>query len=217
MSDPITLELLDADGALREAEDQVAGDTRADFFRKAAVGGGVLLGGSVLMSGFPALAAAKPSKAQDTKILNYALTLEYLENAFYVEALAKAGLSGDALRAARVIQAHEEAHVKFLQTALGKKAVKKPKFAFGDATANQANFLATAVVLEDTGVAAYAGQGPRLSQEPVVKAALSIHSVEARHAAFVRELAGQSFAPRAFDKPLAMGPVLKKAGPFIAK
>ncbi|MDP9134836.1 MAG: ferritin-like domain-containing protein, partial [Actinomycetota bacterium] len=210
MSDLITLDLVDADGAIREAEDQVAGDTRADFFRKAAVGGGVLLGGSVLMSGFPALAAAaKPSKAQDVKILNYALTLEYLENAFYVEALAKAGLSGDALRAAQVIQAHEQAHVEFLRKALGKAAVKKPRFAFGDATANQANFLATAVVLEDTGVAAYAGQGPRLSQKPVVKAALSIHSVEARHAAFVRELAGMSFAPKAFDKPLAMGPVLK--------
>src|SRR5215218_1188858 len=87
MSDLITIDLLDADCALREAEDQVAGDTRADFFRKAAIGGGVLLGGGVLMSGFPALAAAKPSKAQDIKILNYALTLEYLENAFYVEAL----------------------------------------------------------------------------------------------------------------------------------
>jgi hypothetical protein len=217
MSDLISLELVDADGAIREADDQVDGDTRADFFRKAAVGGGVLLGGSVLMSGFPALAtAAKPSKKQDTKILNYALTLEYLENAFYIEALSKAGLSGDALRAAKVIQAHEQAHVAFLKKALGKAAVKKPKFNFGDATANQANFLATAVVLEDTGVAAYAGQGPRLSQKPVVKAALSIHSVEARHAAFVRELAGQSFAPKAFDKPLGMGPVLKRATPFIA-
>jgi hypothetical protein len=217
MSDLISLELVDADGAIREAEDQMAGDTRADFFRKAAVGGGVLLGGSVLMSGFPALASAKPSKKQDVKILNYALTLEYLENAFYVEALVKAGLSGDAQRAAQTIQSHEAAHVAFLKKALGKSAVKKPKFNFGDATANQANFLATAVVLEDTGVAAYAGQGPRLSQKPVVKAALSIHSVEARHAAFVRELAGQSFAPKAFDKPLAMGPVLKRATPFIAK
>jgi hypothetical protein len=216
MSDLITLDLVDADGAIREAEEQVAGDTRADFFRKAAIGGGALLGGSVLLSGFPMLAEAKPSKAQDVKILNYALTLEYLENEFYKEALAKAGLSGDALRAAQVIQAHEQAHVKFLRGALGKAAVKKPKFAFGEATANQANFLATAVVLEDTGVAAYAGQGPRLKQVPVVKAALSIHSVEARHAAFVRELAGQSFAPRAFDKPLAMGPVLKRATPFIA-
>lgn len=215
MPDLIQLDLVDADGAIRETADAAAGDTRADFMRKAALGGGALLGGSVLLSGFPALADAKRSKKQDVKILNYALTLEYLENEFYKEALAKAGLSGDALRAAQVIQSHEEAHVEFLKTALGKAAVKKPKFDFGTATANQANFLATAVVLEDTGVSAYAGQGPRLKQAPVVKAALSIHSVEARHAAFVRELAGKSFAPKAFDKPASMQKVLKKAGPFI--
>jgi rubrerythrin len=215
MSDLITLELVDTDGAIREAEAGVAGDTRADFFRKAALGGGALLGGSVLLSGFPALAEARPSLRQDVRILNYALTLEYLENAFYVEALAKAGLTGDALRAAQVIQRHEQAHVRFLRKALGKAAVKRPRFAFGDATSNQAKFLATAVVLEDTGVSAYAGQATRIKQVPVVKAALSIHSVEARHAAFVRELAGQSFAPRAFDKPAGMKAVLRKAGPFI--
>ena len=216
MSELITLDLIDADGAVRDAHDGIAGDTRADFIRKAALGGGAIIGGSVLLGGFPELSNAKPSKKQDVKILNYALTLEYLENEFYKEALAKAGLSGDALRAAQVIQSHEQAHVAFLKKALGKAAVKKPKFAFGEATANQANFLATAVVLEDTGVSAYAGQGPRLKQLPVLKAALSIHSVEARHAAFVRELAGQSFAPKAFDKPASMASVLKKAGPFIA-
>jgi hypothetical protein len=216
MSDLITLDLVDVDGAIREAEADVAGDTRAAFLRKAALGGGALLGGSVLLSGFPDLANARPSKAQDVKILKYALTLEYLENEFYKESLEKAGLSGDALRAAQVVQGHEEAHVKFLRKALGSAAVKKPKFDFGQSTANQASFLATAVVLEDTGVSAYAGQGPRIKQTAVVQAALSIHSVEARHAAFLRELAGKSFAPRAFDKPASMAKVLKKAGPFIA-
>jgi rubrerythrin len=216
MSDLITLDLVDADGAVRDAEAGTAGDTRADFMRKAAISGGALLGGSVLLGGFPELSNARPSKRQDVKILNYALTLEYLENEFYKEAIAKAGLSGDALRVAQVIQSHEQAHVKFLKQALGKAAVKKPKFAFGDATANQANFLATAAVLEDTGVSAYAGQAPRIKQTAVLKPALAIHSVEARHASFVRELSGQSFAPRAFDKPLSMKAVLKAAGPFIA-
>jgi rubrerythrin len=216
MSDLITLELVDADGAVREAEASVAGDTRADFMRKAALGGGALLGASVLLGGFPDLSEARPSKRQDVKILNYALTLEYLENEFYKEALAKAGLSGDALRVAKVIQSHEAAHVKFLKKALGSAAVKKPKFNFGDTTSNQAKFLATAAVLEDTGVSAYAGQAPRIFQKAVLKPALAIHSVEARHAAFVRELTGQSFAPRAFDKPASMKQVLKAAGPFIA-
>jgi hypothetical protein len=68
-------------------------------------------------------------------------------------------------------------------------------------------------------VSAYAGQGPRLSQVPLVKAALSIHSVEARHAAAVRTLSGKQFAPKAFDKPRTMKQVLKIVGKtgFIKK
>jgi hypothetical protein len=214
MSDPITVEafgldLFDADGALREAEAPVAGDTRAAFFRKAAIGGGSLIGGGVLLSGLAAPALAKPSKKQDVAILNYALTLEYLEAAFYVEAVSKGAISGDALSAAKIVRDHELAHVKALKQALGKAAVKKPKFDFKGTTGDQATFLATAVALEDTGVAAYAGQGPRLLQKPLVQAALSIHSVEARHAAHFRTLAGMSFAPKAFDGAKSMKQVLK--------
>jgi Ferritin-like domain len=205
----LNLDTLDTDGAIREAEDAVAADTRADFFRKAAIGGGSLVAGGVLMSGLPALAEAKPSKAQDVAILNYALTLEYLEAAFYTEAVAKGALSGDALAGAKIVKGHEVTHVKALKSVLGRKAVKKPKFDFKSTTGDQDTFLATAVALEDTGVAAYAGQGPRLKQKPIVVAALSIHSVEARHAAYFRTLAGMTFAPNAFDKSKSMKQVLK--------
>jgi hypothetical protein len=201
MSDRITVEAFDVDGAL--------GETRAEFFRKAAIGGGSLIGGGVLLSGLAAPALAKPSKKQDVAILNYALTLEYLEAAFYTEAVAKGAIGGDALAAARIVRDHEQAHVKALKKVLGRAAVKKPKFDFKNTTGDQATFLATAVALEDTGVAAYAGQGPRLLQKPVVQAALSIHSVEARHAAHFRSLAGKSFAPDAFDSPKSMKQVLK--------
>ena len=217
MSGLIKLELVDADGAIREAADAVEGDSRADFFRKAAMGGTAALAGGVFLGGFPELANAAPSKKQDVKILNFALTLEYLENEFYKEALRRAGLAGDVRRAARVIQDHEATHVKALKQALGSKAVKKPKFDFGNSTANRKNFLATAAVLEDTGVSAYAGQGPRIAQTAVVKVALSIHSVEARHAAYIRELGGKSFAPNAFDRAEPqMSKVLAKAKPFLA-
>jgi rubrerythrin len=210
VSDRITVEALDVDGALREAEAEVAGDTRAELFRKAAIGGGSLIGGGILLNGLAAPAlAARPSKRQDVKILNYALTLEYLEAAFYSEAVSKGAISGDAMEAAKIVRDHELAHVKALKSVLGKAAVKKPKFDFMNTTGDQKTFLATAVALEDTGVAAYAGQGPRVSQKAVVQAALSIHSVEARHAAHFRSLAGMTFAPKAFDAPKNMKQVLK--------
>lgn len=216
MSDLIKLEQVDQDGAIREAEEAVAGDSRADFFRKGAIGGAAVLGGGVLLSGFPGVAlGAKPSKKQDVEILNYALTLEYLENEFYKEALKSAGLTGENLSVAKVVQSHENAHVVQLKKVLGKSAVKKPRFDFGSTTANTANFLKTAVVLEDTGVSAYAGQGPRIKQKAVVVAALSIHSVEARHAALLRRLNNQNGAPKSFDKAASMKTVLaavKKTG-----
>ncbi len=209
MSDLITVEMLDADGAVRDAEQSVAGDTRADLFRKAAIGGGSLLAGSVLLGGLPALAEARPSKKQDVKILNYALTLEYLESEFYKEAVAKGALTGATLQFATTVRDHEVAHVKFLQKVLGKKAVKKPKFEFKDTTSDLAKFQQTAIVLEDTGVSAYEGQAHRIKQTAVLKAAASVLPVEARHAAWIRNIVGQPPAPVAFDKAASMAKVLK--------
>jgi hypothetical protein len=221
MSDHINLDLVDTDGAVREAEEAVAGDSRADFFRKAALTGGAVLGSGVILGGFPEMSlAAKPSKKNDIAILNFALTLEYLENEFYKEALSKAGLTGNNLSYAKIVQAHEAAHVKAIPgiiKKLGGKPVKKPSFNFGTTTANQANFLKTAVTLEDTGVSAYAGQGPNLKTKAVVVAALEIHSVEARHAAALRILNNQNFAPNALDKPRTASKVLARAKPFIKK
>jgi rubrerythrin len=77
------------------------------------------------------------------------------------------------------------------------------------------DFLKTAVVLEDTGVKAYSGQATRIKQASVVKAAVSILTVEARHAAYLRGLNNQTFAPRTFDTAASMKTVLKAAGGFI--
>lgn len=209
MSDRITLEMIDADGAMQEAHEAAGGDTRSDFFKKAALGGGALIGSGVLLSGFPAMAAAqKASPKNDVAILNFALTLEYLEAEFYNEAVAKANLQGDVLATAKIVQGHENAHVAFLKKALGKSAVKKPKFDFKDTVTNADKFVQTAVALEDTGVRAYSGQAPKIFNKKILAAATSILTVEARHASRFRSLIGDNFAPRDFDKASSLKAIL---------
>jgi hypothetical protein len=226
----IKLETLDADGALRENA-EAAGLGRSDFLKRGLGLGAGFMAGGVLFSGLasPAQAAistAKRSKANDVKIGNYALTLEYLEAEFYAQAIKNGAFANEQYRTfAGITGKHEADHVAALKKLLGSAAVKKPTFDFGDTVTDANKFGATAQVLEDTGVAAYAGQGPNILQKPVVQAALSIHSVEARHAAWIRYLntggLGDSSklpAPKAFDAPLSEKAVLSavtKTG-FIA-
>ncbi len=165
----------------------------------------------------PRLAAAQePSAAQDTAILNFALTLEYLESEFYVDAVDKGALSGETLTFARTVRDHELAHVEALRDALGSAAVAKPTFNFMNTTSDASTFRATAVVLEDTGVSAYNGQGPNL-RKPTLAVAASIVSVEARHAAWIRRIVGKPDydgssenypAPAALDTALTRDQVL---------
>ncbi len=201
------LEELDQDGAIREYAEKVDGGTRASFLRKAGVGVGAVVGGSAFLGAVPAFAATRRS-ASDIDILNYALTLEYLEAAFYTEAVAKGRFGGDVGKFARVVKAHEVAHVKALQGALGSKAVKKPKFDFKGTTTNEAKFKATAQVLEDTGVAAYLGQVANIKSKTVLLAAGSILPIEARHAGWIRQINGVVGAPVAFEKSKTMAQIL---------
>jgi hypothetical protein len=198
MSDHLTLAAVDTDGAIREALDETASDSRSEFLKKAAVAGGTIAAGGVVLGGLPKLVAAAPSPTQDVQILNFALLLEYLEAEFYTVAERSGALSGETLRFARVVGAHERAHVAFLRKALGAKARAKPTFDFKGTTEDQAKFQATAVLLEDTGVAAYNGQGPNLTKK-TLGAAAQIVSVEARHAAWIRDIVRKNPAPVAFD------------------
>ena len=182
--------------------------TRATLLKSAAIGGGALLAGGVLIEGLPTLSAqATPSKSGDVAIWNFALTLEYLEAAFYAEAQAKGKLTGSAADFAQVVGGHERDHVAFLEHALGSAAVAKPTFNFGSTTSDQAKFIATAIALEDTGVAAYNGQGPNLTVAGRGPAAMIV-SVEARHAAWIRDIANENPAPAAFDAPKTKAQVL---------
>ena len=207
VTDTMDLDVLDADGALRDTAAAAAGDTRARFLAKAGMLGGGVIGSSALLGFNPALAGAA-SRRGDIAILNYALTLEYLEAAFYTEAEQVGALSGELRLFARVVGAHERNHVRALKGVLGNKAVKRPRFNFRGTTEDAARFAATAQVLEDTGVAAYKGQAPRILSDAILAAALSIHAVEARHASWIRAINGEPPAPAAFDEPATMSEVL---------
>jgi rubrerythrin len=153
----------------------------------------------------------------DIGILNYALTLEYLEAAFYKE-VAKSGLfKGEELAVLKKFGAEEQQHVEALHGTvqkLGGKPAPEPKSEFPLENAKSVAELAGTV--ENLGAAAYLGQAGNIESPEVLGAALSIHSVEARHAATLNTLLGLSITPDgAFGKPADVKTVLKSVEPFI--
>jgi len=218
LSNLLHLDKLDADGAIRETA-EAAGLDRNAFLRKSALAGGGLIAGGAFFTQYLGTAEAliskkRRSKTNDVKILNYALTLEFLEAAFYKQAVANKayGSSADLKTFAETVARHEAKHVTFLKGALGSSAIKSPKFDFGDTVKDQAMFAATAQVLEDTGVNAYLGQAANILQRPVLTAAGTIVTVEARHAAWIRFINKDVPAPADFDRGKSEGAILKAVG-----
>ncbi len=214
MSDRSCSELRHAGVADADGPGMQGRRSRAEFVRRAVVPGAVLTAGGLLIAGLPRLAASAPSPAQDVRVLNLVLLLEYLEAAFYKEARARDALRGELRQFARVVGTHEQQHVAFLKKTLGKKARREPRFEFGEATTDPDRFLAAAVALEDTSVAAYNGQATNLTKGALAAAA-RIVSVEARHAAWIRAIAGKLPAADATDPPKTQAQVmaaLKKTG-----
>jgi rubrerythrin len=135
------------------------------------------------------------------RVLNLVLSVEHLEAAFYKEALARAGLQGELKAFARVVGAHEQAHVDFLEQALGGAAEQEQSYDFGDATRHADAFAQAAVTIEDLAVSTYNGQAVNLTA-PTLKAAARIVSVEARHAAWIRSILGEVPATEPTDAAL---------------
>ena len=199
---PSTLADIDRDGALSEGLAKLHGTTRAAFLRRCVIGSGALLAAAAA----PA-SAASPSNAQDISIIQYALTLEYLQASFYSEVVRNNVLTGALSDQARIVGGHERSHVAALRQVLGASAAPSPFFNFKGATESPDAFRRTAVAFEDLAVAAYKGQAPRIYSKQYLEALLAIHSVEARHAAWIRRLAGKLPAPTAFDEPESRGAV----------
>lgn len=172
--------------------------TRAGFFERALLAGGGVAAGGVLLAGLPDFADSEPSARQDAEILNFALLVERVQAGLYTEALARGTLRGELRDYARRVGGHEDAHVKFVSDALGSAARKAPRLDFGEDTGSPERFTEVALKLKDLGVAAYNTQAPNLTTE-ALGAAARIVSVEARHAAWIRAIAGANPAPDASE------------------
>ena len=201
---PLSLEAVDCDGAIAEAVDALTGNTRADFFRKA------VIGGSAFAAALEAPAPAKQGlPKEDTKILQFDLTLEYLQAAMYTEAQRLRELPPRTLDWAKVVGANERGHVRAIRGLLGKDAVKSPRFNFRGVTEDNRAFTETAVAFEDLTAALLKTQALQVESRGVLAALVSLHSVEARHAAWIRHIAGVVPARDAFDKRTSKAKVVK--------
>jgi hypothetical protein len=196
---------------------EVHGMSRASFLMRGTLAAAAVYGVSAATP-FVGQALAAPATS-DIDILNYALTLEYLETNFYQVKAASLGLSGQAKAYATQFGSEEAEHVSALISAIksiGGSPAAMPKFNFP--VTSQSTFLRLASVVENLGVAAYNGAGPLLKDKALLAAAGSIVQVEARHAAAINLLIGKSPVPNgAFDKPASMATVLAAATPLIAK
>jgi rubrerythrin len=195
----------------------VKGHTRQAFIMRGAVATGSVYG-LAAVGPFVREAIAQEGGG-DVEILNFALTLEFLEAAFYEQALQKTGgLSPESKKLATEIGENEAEHVTALTSTikeLGGKPTAAPGVDFGKAFASEKSFLKLAQTLEDTGVSAYNGAAPQIKSKEVLAAAGGIVQVEARHAAAIRLLRGENPAPEAFDKALTTDEVLKAVQPFV--
>jgi hypothetical protein len=232
MSSENVLAEIDTNGAIRDAAAEASdsldsGDTRLSFLKKAGLAGGAVMGSGALIGALtPAGAMAASGKGRppasfgkgDVGILNFALTLEYLEAAFYNEASAnqkkKTFIKNKQAQVfLKTVTADENAHVAYLKKALGSKAVPAPKVDFGSTTGSEASFIKTAVALENTGVHAYSGQALNIATPSTVAAALSILTIEARHASvaglLMKATPGNITPDGPFDTPFTAQEVLK--------
>ncbi|KAJ7180923.1 ferritin-like domain-containing protein [Mycena filopes] len=158
----------------------------------------------------------------DTTVLNFALTLEHLENSFYSNALAKfsehdfkkAGLPSWARGRFAQVAAHEAAHVAFLSEALGDKATQPCNYSFP--YTDPKSFAGLSQAIEGVGVSAYIGAAQFITDKKYLTAAASVLATEARHASWVasavNKYAGWSGA---LDVPLSLNQVYSIAAAFI--
>lgn len=189
---------------------------RRNFLKWAGIVG---VGSTLAVAGFGRNSVSAQADDSDLEILNYALTLEYLEADFYTQGVDGGALSGRELALVTPIRDHEDAHVAALTSTisdLGGTPVKSPKFKYPEGTfTKKAMFLETASVFEELGVTAYHGQVTLIKNLDILGAAAAIAGVESRHAAILADLTGGNPFPAPVEGTATMKQVLKAATPFI--
>jgi rubrerythrin len=166
--------------------------------------------------------SSSASNKGDLAIVNYALTLEYIESDFYQKVIASGQVKTKAVvEVAKTIAEDEMEHVQALTATvkqLGGTPAKKPKTNFDSVLkGGEKKILMTAAAVENLGASAYLGQAGNIKSKDILAAALSIHSNEGRHAAVLNQVVGKSIVPDgAFAKPADMKTVLKAVKPFLA-
>ena len=189
---------------------------RRNFLKMAGIIG---VGSTLAVAGFGRGSASAQAEGSDLEILNYALTLEYLEADFYNRGVEGGVLSGRELALVTPIRDHEDAHVAALTSTikdLGGTPVKSPKFKYPEGTfTKKAAFLETASVFEELGVTAYHGQVTLIKDVALLGAAAAIAGVESRHAAILADMTGGNPFPAPVEGTATMKQVLKAATPFI--
>ncbi|MFL5859466.1 MAG: ferritin-like domain-containing protein [Solirubrobacteraceae bacterium] len=192
-----TLAAIDVDGALRETAAGAVRASRRELLRvlplAGAIGAGLLAAGGA--------SAASGLTRNDVAILRFDLALEYLQAGLYTEVERLGAVKPRTLAFSRVVGAHERAHAQAIKGFLGSKALPSPSFDYRGVTEDDAAFVKTAVAFEDLTAALLKWQAPRLDSRSIVAAILTLHSVETRHAAWIRHIVGVLPAASAFDQP----------------
>ena len=196
---------------------EVEGMTRSAFMVRGALAAGAAYGAGAVA---PFVGKAFAQGGGDVEIANFALTLEYLEAAFYEQAVRQVkGMSSGVKALAEQLASDESEHVHALKALINKsggKPVAEPKVDFGDAFSSESSFLKLAGTFEPTGVGAYNGAAPKIKSKEVLNAAGSIVQIEGRHVALINLKRGESITPDgAFSNPLRKGKVLAAVAPFI--
>jgi hypothetical protein len=208
---------IDVDGALEETSSLLPPTTRRNLLQGAAVGGAALLAG---LADAPAGRAGGIARTKgDISILRFDLVMEYLQSGLYTEAERLGALPEKTLAWARVVGAHERAHVQAIKNLLGSKAVKSPSFNYRGVTENEKAFIKTAVAFEELTAALLKWQAVRLDSREILAAAATLHTVETRHAAWIRHIIGLRPASRAFDEPAPqrqMAQLIKSTGFIVS-